>query len=132
MNTGNLIYANDDKLRPLHRITMIDFSTLAQSMTQVYEPIADPAEDVGKFLTGIWNDVVFYRHDNIDMMETFYRTLYKWQNIFLRSYMQGYILKKAEIYDKQELFTFQPTKPFNIVRLYAMTDKNAMRTSVLL
>jgi hypothetical protein len=40
--------------------------------------------------------------------------------------MQGYILTKAEIHDKQILFTFPPAKPFDIVRLYARTDTNAM------
>lgn len=132
MNTGNLIYADDDKLPPSNRIMMIDLSTLQQSIIQVYEPIDeptkidDPAKDVGKFLTGIWNDIVFYRHDDRNMMESFYRTLYEWQNIFLKAYMQSYILTKAEMHDKQILFTFPPIKPFDLVGLYAMTDPNAI------
>ncbi|MGV8948989.1 MAG: hypothetical protein ACOH2E_06485 [Candidatus Paracaedibacter sp.] len=99
MHIGNLCYSKELQGLPLHRLTMIDFS----SMKRTYGAIGDPAQDVGKFLGSIWKKVALcsaQKYGDKGSMETLYSTLYKWQDVFLSAYIEAYTHANAKLHEK--------------------------------
>lgn len=95
MHVGNLCYKEEGEGSPLHRLTMIDFS----SMKRTYGAIGDPAQDVGKFLGSIWKEVALclaQKYGDKKSMETWYSILCRWQEVFLGAYIEAYALAKKE------------------------------------
>ena len=98
MHIGNLCYKDDHIILPLNRFIMIDFS----SIKRTYAAIGDPAQDVGKFLGSIWEEITIIcadrQYDNKDNLETWYSILCNEQEAFLASYIHAF--KETKLYKK--------------------------------
>ncbi|AIL13687.1 hypothetical protein IM40_09665 (plasmid) [Candidatus Paracaedimonas acanthamoebae] len=90
-HAGNFFYETEGlhEVMDHQRVTMIDYET----MVRTHNNCGDPAEDVGRFLGGLWQIIV--RNSTLyPTLKEGYETLLRWENEFIDHYLEKAIFDK--------------------------------------